>query len=112
MAKKTLYYYLVFETFSTLIASTSSCTAILTRGWTWGNTLTVLQLFKIWLDKATVDQTWCCWQSCFEGVVGQDDFQRSLLTVVHQGGQQPKDQEWRVPEAILPPYHTQVWILK
>lgn len=67
--------------------------------WTWGKTLVISQLFKTLLDKATVDQTWCCWQSCFEGMVGLDDLQRSLLTLVYQGGQQHSDQEWRVPVA-------------
>lgn len=67
--------------------------------WTWGKTLVVSQLFKTLLDKATVGQTWCCWQSCSEGVVGLDDLQRSLLTLVYQGGQQHSDQEWRVPVA-------------
>lgn len=42
-------------------------------------------LFKTCLDKATVDQTWCCWRSCLEGVFGFSDLQWSTLTSVYQG---------------------------
>lgn len=64
IAKKNLYYYLLFGMFSVQIACISSCTASLTLAWSPGTSLAVIQ------DLTRQSHSWpelVLLQSCFEG---------------------------------------------